>query len=463
MGLTQLLNTARDGLTAQSFGLNVTGQNVANVNTPGYIRREAQLETRALGTQTSGTVNAKGLRRVTDAFLERRQYESQGLMAAAKEHDQRLESVEALYNDLSGTGFGSALDAVFQSFSRLAANPSDPTVRMSVLQSAEGLSQRIRDTANTLAETRDHLLKDAQAVVTEVNENAEAISQLNRQISISEAQGGDAADLKDQRNNLILDLAGLIDVRTISSANGSIAIQASGITLVEGEQARTLSIDLAPGGALRLQAQREGGPPTEITRFLTGGKLAGIRESRDQDVFEVSRRLDEFVFDVATAINTQHALGFDLDGQPGGDVFDVGATEQGAARAMRVSTDLAGNPNALAASASAAQGPGGSANAAALSALSESPIAFGATRTAAQAYGDLVGDVATRRARTESMFESREAIHAQIEAMHQAISGVSLDEEFVNLTKFQRAYEASARVLAVADELLQELLARVGN
>lgn len=461
--LTQLLHTARDGLTAQSHGLSVTGQNVANVNTPGYVRREAQLETRALGTQTTGTVQAVGLRRVTDTFLERRHYESKGLMSAAQEHDRRLESVEALYNDLSGTGLGSSLDAVFQSFSRLAANPSDPTVRLSVLESVEGFSARVRETADTLAETRDNLLSDARDVVTQVNDNAKAISGLNRQITIAEAQGNDAADLKDQRDSLLLNLAGLIDIRTISSSNGSIAVQASGITLVEGEEARELSIDLAGDGSLRLLAQRPGGAPTEITRFLSGGKLAGIREARDVDVFEVSRRLDEFVFDVATAVNTQHALGYGLDGVNGRALFDVGGQEQGAARAIRLSSDVAGNPDALGASSSAAQLPGGSGNAALLSALSDSAVVFGGTRTAAEAYGDLVGDVATRRARTERMLESREAIHNQIQAMHQSISGVSLDEEFVNLTKFQRAYEASARVLQVADELLKELMNQVGR
>lgn len=460
--LSSLLNTARDALAAQSYGLNVTGQNVANVNTPGYVRREAVIETRALGTQTTGTVHATGIRRVTDAFLERRQYESKGLSSAAREHDQRLESVEALFNDLSGMGLGSSLDGLMQSFSRLAANPADPTVRQSVLDSAAGFSERVRDTANSLAETRDNLLKDAQGVVTQVNENAEAISRLNRQISAAEAQGNDAADLKDQRNNLILDLAGLIDVRTINS-NGGLAIQSSGITLVEGEETRKLSLDLASDGSMRLLAQREGGPATEVTRFLTGGRLAGIREARDTDVFEVSKKLDQFVFDVSTAINAEHVAGYGLDGSSGRKLLDVGSTATGAARALRVSADVAGKPEALAASRAAGQLPGGSENAAALSRLSDALVASGGTRTAAQAYGDLVGDVASRRARTEQAVESRDAIHAQIEAMHQAMSGVSLDEEFVNLTKFQRAYEAQAKVLTVADELLQELINRIGR
>lgn len=460
--LSSLLNTARDALAAQSHGLSVTGQNVANVNTPGYVRREAMIETRALGTQTTGTVQATGVRRITDAFLERRQYESTGLSSAAREHDQRLESVEAMFNDLSGMGLGASLDGLMQSFSRLAANPGDPTVRQSVLDSAAGFSERVRDTANTLAQTRDDLLKDAQSVVNQVNENADAISRLNRQISAAEAQGNDAADLKDQRNNLILNLAGLIDVRTINS-NGGLAIQSSGVTLVEGEEARRFSLDLASDGSLRLLSHREGGSATEVTRFLTGGKLAGIREARDVDVFEVSKKLDEFVFDVSGAINAQHALGFGLDGASGRNLLDAGSSATGAARALRVSADVAGNPNALAASSAANQLPGGSGNAALLSRLSESLVASGGTRTAAQAYGDLVGDIASRRARTEQALESREAIHAQIESMHQAMSGVSLDEEFVNLTKFQRAYEAQARVLTVADELLQELINRVGR
>ena len=95
--ISQLLSTARDALSAQSYGLNVTGQNLANVNTPGYVRREAVLQTRAYGTQTTGTVEAVGLRRVTDQFLERRQYEATGLSSAAKEHDQRLSSLRRVH------------------------------------------------------------------------------------------------------------------------------------------------------------------------------------------------------------------------------------------------------------------------------------------------------------------------------------------------------------------------------
>lgn len=455
--LTQLLSTARDGLTAQSYGLGVTGQNISNVNTPGYVRREAVLETRALGTQTTGSVEALGLRRITDTFLERRQYEATGLSSAASEHDSRLSSLEALFNDTAGTGLGGAVDAMFGSFSRLAANPSDPTVRRSVLDTAEHLTQRVRDTADSIAKGRQELLQDAQATTSQVNDRARAIARLNSQISAAETQGNDAADLKDQRNRLLLELATLVDVRTIASGSG-IMVQASGATLVEGDEARELSISVDSNSQMQVFASRGDGPPTEVTRFLTGGKLAGIREARDVDLLEVGQKLDQFVFDLATKVNEQHRQGFGLDGATERDIFAVTTLPEGAARALMLSSDVAGNPDALAASSSAASVPGNSDNAAALSNLASTPIVFGGARTAAEGYGDIVGDVATRRADSRRMLEAREAISAQLDAMHEAMSGVSLDEEFVNLTKFQRAYQASARVLTTADEILQELV-----
>src|SRR5450432_4937788 len=100
--LSQLLNTARDALSAQSYALNVTGQNIANVNTPGYVRRSPILETQALGTATTGSVKIGGLQRETNIYTERATYLANGSAAAANTRDQTLTSVEALFNDTGG-------------------------------------------------------------------------------------------------------------------------------------------------------------------------------------------------------------------------------------------------------------------------------------------------------------------------------------------------------------------------
>ena len=461
--LSQLLYTARDALTAQSYGLSVTGQNITNVNTPGYVKRDPLLETHALGTATTGSVTAIGLRRATDVYVERRELSARGSAAAASEQDKQLGSVEALFNDLGATGMGSSLDALFSSFSALAANPNDPTARTAVLGAAGALADRANAMAGSLADAKNDLLRQAQETTAEINKRAQSIAQLNQRISVAETQGEDAADLKDQRNNLLLGLSELVDVRTITDNHGVLTVQASGATLVEGGEARSLGVDLHADGSLRITASSVGGtsPGNEVTQFLTGGKLAGIKEARDVDLFDVSSRFDQLVFDVANAVNAQHRAGFGQDGVSGRNLFDVGGIPQDAARNIRLGAAVAGNPSAIAAASDAATLPGGSGNAVALADVFNTGLTGG--RTAAETYGDIVGAIGQKKSALAQSVETQQAIKEQVQAMREAVSGVSLDEEMVALTKYQRAYQAAGRVLAAVDELMQDLINRVGR
>ena len=158
-----------------------------------------------------------------------------------------LSGVEALFNDLSVTGLGAALDGLFSSFSALATNPSDPTSRAAVLGAAEAFASRANAMGDALSDAKNELLKQAQDTAAQINERAASISQLNRRIQAAEAQGEDAADLKDQRNNLLLNLSELVDIRTIPDDKGSMIVQAAGSTLVEGVDFRPISIDLNAG------------------------------------------------------------------------------------------------------------------------------------------------------------------------------------------------------------------------
>src|SRR5689334_2713898 len=128
MSLTDILHTARDALNAQQYGLSVTGQNVANVNTVGYAKREALIETQAFGAQSFGTVKVAGLRQAVDQFAERRWFSTTGLAAGAGQRQTDLDSIEALFTDAQGTGLSDSLEAFYGSLTALAANPSDSTV-----------------------------------------------------------------------------------------------------------------------------------------------------------------------------------------------------------------------------------------------------------------------------------------------------------------------------------------------
>jgi flagellar hook-associated protein 1 len=462
-GLNNLLNVARDALTAQSYGLNVTGQNIANASTPGYVRRVALLETQNLGSQSGGGVRAAGLSRVTNDFIERRENQATGTSMAASTRDQTLASIEALFNDGAGTGLGSALSDVFASFSALAANPNDTTTRANVLAAAGAFADRANATGNTLAQTRMDLLQEAQDTVDQVNQRAQEIAKLDMQIAQASMQGDDASDLKDQRTQKILNMSGLINTHTFTDGSGNTVVQVAGTTIVDGQNARSLSLDLHADGSIKLLANQSGGGGSEITQFLTGGKLGGIKEARDKDLFDVSQKLDALVFDVGTAINTQHALGVGSDGGSGRNLFDVGGAPANAARNVRVSVDVFDHPERIAAAGNVFSLPGGSDNAVLLSKIFDTQIAVGNSKTAAQAYGDLVGSIGSSRASSQRDVETQAAILSQVQSMHQSQSGVSLEEEMVNLTKFQNAYQAASKMIGVADQLMQTLLNTVGR
>lgn len=463
-GLSSLLSTARDALSAQSFGLNVTGQNISNASTPLYVRREAVLENRVMGTLTAGSVVATGIRRAVDVYVDRQYFQSSSMNSAASQYDKELAQIESAFNDLGGVGLGSDLDALFSSFQQLATSPTDITARSQVLAQAEVFSTRVNEIAEGLATQKSEMVERAKDIASEVTQRAAELAKLNQQIAYTKQSGQDASDLIDQRNAKLLNLSQMVDTRIVDGSDGQISIQSAGVMLVEGGTARGFKIDLDDEGKLQVFATRAGGAPpdSEVTAHLTGGSLAGVKQARDEDLFDVSAMFDKFVFDVAGAVNAQHAAGVGLDGSTGVNIFDVGAAASGAARAIAVSPDIAGNPLALAAAGSADELPGGSSNALLLGNLATTALP-GASRTPAQSYGDLVGRVGLSRSSATAEADLRQDIFAQAETARESTSGVSLDEEMVALERYQRAYQAAAKVITTVDGLLEELMARVGG
>jgi flagellar hook-associated protein 1 FlgK len=458
--LSQLLLTARDALSAQSFGLGVTGQNISNVNTPAYARRTALLAPR--GSGATGVV-AVGVSRAADPFLERRWLVDSSAASRSSEKERLLGSVETLFSDAGGTGLGGALDQLFSSFAALSADPTDPTARQTVLNRAETFALQIRERADALAAQRDELLRRARDTVTEINVKSAKIAELNLQIAAVESQGGDASDLIDQRTQLLLGLSQLIDVHTFTDGRNGLAVQAAGTTLVEGGTAHEVGVDLDTNGDLEIVSASGGPPFANLTAHLSGGTLAAIREVRDVDVADAAAQLDRLAWDLGTALNGQHAAGFGLDGVSGRPLFSLSAAVAGAARSIALDSALVGHPERVAASATASGLPGDSENATKLGQIADEDVATGGTRTPSEAWSDLVGDIGRRVEHAKQDAQLRADMKAQSEAQRESTSGVSLDEEMVHMIRYQHAYDAAAKLLATVDELLRELLDRVGR
>jgi flagellar hook-associated protein 1 len=453
-GLFGLLNVASDGLSAQSFGLNVTGQNVSNANTPQYMRRIA-----LLATQDGPGVQIQGQHQVSDTYAENSVYSANSLKSSASELDGNLTSLENVFNDNTGTGLASSINGLFQVFQQLSTNPSDTTVRQSVLNAADQFAKRSNEIAGSIASQRTNLFSKAQKQADEANQEATQVAKLNQQIAQALMSGRDASGLVDQRNKVLLGLSEIINIQTIAGDNGTVTVQAGGTTLVENSTTRSLSVGLDSEGQMTFLAQRTGSSdtPSDITTMVSGGSLAAVKQARDEDLAAVSTKFDSFVYDVASAINTQHAAGVAQDGQSGYQLFDLPATSDSAGQLIALSADVAGKPANIAAASSSDGSAGDSSNAVLLSNLASSKI-VGGTGTPAEAYGEIVGDVGTRRAGSKSDLGLRQSILEQANTARESVSGVSLDEEMVNLQKYQQGYQANSKMLTVVNGLLQDLI-----
>ena len=465
MGLTDILNTARDAMSAQTFGLTVTGQNVANVNTPGYVRRQANLETRDMGDRNFGSVHVAGLRRIDDRFVDQRHLALTGTSAEAASRDQLLGQAEALFNDFEGTGLGSSLNALFSSFSALAASPTDLTTRATVLQNAQTFAEQVRTGSEQMQNFRTDLFAQARELTEQVNTKLDSIAELSGRINLARAGGEEPADLEDKRDATLLELADLVEIHTYTDGEGQLVVQGPGVTLMQGDIARHLSIDIDSGGSLKVLAEnaKGSGSGNDITAFLSAGQLSGVLTVRDHDLVEMQDDLDAFAFNVAGQINSVHASGFGLDGASGRQLFTLGGTQAGAAASLQLDATMMGRPDRVAASNSPAELPGNANQALLLAQVGDNPIAALGNLDPGQAYARIVGRVGQRKADSAATLETRKAMTAQVETARQSISGVSLDEEMISLSKYQRAFEAASRVFTTADQLLKDLLDMVGR
>jgi flagellar hook-associated protein 1 FlgK len=195
----------------------------------------------------------------------------------------------------------------------------------------------------------------------------------------------------------------------------------------------------------------------DVTASVTQGTLGGIREARDTDIPRTMATLDQFASDLAGAVNAAHSAGFALDGTTGRALFVTTSTVTGSARALTLNSALDGRPELLGAAARATDVPGGNDVALRLAGLGSRALGAGSAPPGDRAAA-LVADVGTRRAAAEAEVQLRTDTVGQATELNESASGVSLDEEMVNLTRFQRAFEASTRVLRTADELLETLM-----
>jgi flagellar hook-associated protein 1 FlgK len=549
-----ILFTGQQALLAHQTALQVTGQNIANANTPGYSRERAEL----VPVPTSGTrllrsgVTVEEVTRAYDRFITTQVEVASSHLKSTLTQSDLLGQVEALFNDLNtpDTGLSGALDAFFQGLHDLAQHPQGLSERSSVLQQGENVADAFHLLANGvqgLYQERNAQLRDA---VTAVNHLTTQLAALNVQIQEREVDPKNHANtLRDQQDLLLKQLAEKINVTSFTTDAGQLTVLlGGGRPLVEGGRSFNLATTVDPDDPQRLlidlnDAQDNG---TDVTAQIRSGQIHGLLVGRDTVLPRLQASLDRLAAQFTTSLNQTHSTGYGLDGttgqdffvarqvagqalaanagggslqsvrvsdpsqltlddyriqftngglQPTFDIVDVttgatvasgqsytaGATfhfaglavtladngtppqpgdtfvvrtTHDAAKNIAVAPTLLAHPRQVAAAQSLH--PGDNSNALALAQLRDTPAIDGSTF--GTFYHTMVTSVGAVSQQASRLAENQQLVLTDLENRREAISGVSLDEEQVNLIRFQQAYNAAANFIRIAEELGQTVL-----
>jgi flagellar hook-associated protein 1 FlgK len=455
MSLFGTLTSASRSLDAQRFGLDVVGQNIANVNTSGYTRRTLDLAAIPPTSNLSagGGVEVQGVRSIRDALLERRLWQELPARSMQSAMANSLSVVEVALGD-AGASIDQKLTAFFDSFARLAEDPTSATSRQEVLLQGQSVASGFSDMVSRLNTAQRDVDTRIRGDVDQVNALVSQIASLNASIGGASGSGADVQTLKDQQNEAVKTLAGLLNVHVMQREDGGLDVTfGQGRPLVIG--ASNFSITATPTGPSGLVTLTDANG-VDVGGEIAAGSLGGYLTIRDTTIPGYVSRLDDIAYAFAGQVNTIHEAGFDLTGAAGLPFFTPLAAAAGAASAITVNAAVAGDPNLVVAAGVAAAGDNQAARD--MADLRDERVMFGNTATLHDAWGRLVYQAGsdTRYARLEE--RSRGEIVLQIEALRESVSGVSLDEEAANMIKFQRAYEANARFFTTIDQAIETLI-----
>jgi flagellar hook-associated protein 1 len=456
------LGIARQALQAQQYGLDVTQNNIANVNTPGYSRQRVNLapgDAQFTTTYSAGSgVRLGSIESYRSGFLDHRVNDETQLQGEFDASSTTLQQVESIFNEGMGSGLQTSLSAFFNSFQALSATPEDISLRQQVLARAEDLSAQFKQCYERLQAIQTQQNGIVSDTVSEINTITSGIAQLNVAIASAKGANTDETTLRDRRQELLDRLAGLVDINYFETDTGSVTVMSrQGTLLAVGDDANEWSTGYSGDGAT-LGVFADG---ADITSTIRSGKLGGVLKTRDENVVGYLSDLDEMAAGIMDRVNEQHADGLDLNGTAGGDFFSYTTTAgslSGAARSMQV---VISDPRLIAAG-EAGSGVGSNANALKLAGIKSEAIMPGGANLD-QYYSNFIFRVGLDTKTAVDSLDTQNNLLTQLENQRDAVSGVSLDEEAINILRYQKAYQANANFLNVLNQLTEDLLSIMGG
>ena len=445
--MSDLLSIGASGVNAYQSALSTVSENIANTGVAGYSRRTVALrEVAPSGTSLTSTalssgsgVVAAGINRAADAYRNAAVRASSADLARTETGSTWLEGIQSA---LTGNKLGTQMTSFFNAATALAADPTSTASRATMLEGATSLAAAFTATGAALGSVAGDLDATAGQAAQSLGSLGAALAKVNDGLARTQAGTGAAAGLADQRDQLLEQMSAIVDVAVTTDPAGRATVRIggdSGPVLVAGNESGSIAYERSASGQVSFAVVRAG---TVSAMSPSGGALAGIVDGA-QRIADATAALGDIATGFTSAVNRVQAQGRDLDGNAGGAIFATGAAPLDIGVAL---TD----PRGIAA-ASVGGSARDSSNLAALQAIRTSG-GFESGTTG------LIATNATALSQRRIVADAQNSIRDGAVGARDAVSGVSLDNEAVDLMRFQQAYQASSRIIQVARENFQSIL-----
>ncbi|MEM0951572.1 MAG: flagellar hook-associated protein FlgK [Cyanobacteria bacterium P01_H01_bin.74] len=504
-GFFGLFNAQR-GLLAAQNAMNTINHNIANANTEGYSRQRVELSAYNPYTfptslqenpvQIGQGVEVDAVIRIRDVFLDTQFRNTNGDLGQSQTMQDVLQSIEGILNEPSTSSINNSLQSFFDAAQDLSLQPDSTAARSNYIQQAIDVVNIFRDQALQLDELRRNLVGDplvagsidtsqAAIYIRDINTTLDAIESVNQSITSVKSSGAEPNDLFDQRDRLIDDLSELVDVEVTNLENGQVNLVIAGKTVMRGgvkvdefvvatNTGTTPSPDDMPilisNTTPPISTLNDGGLGFEIT----GGRLKGVIDMAGNDpnlstIRGVLGDLDTLIGSVVNEVNTLQAAGRDQNGtlNPGAIFINNPALNPGKTLNIfhwEVNTAVTTDPSLIATAIDDATIPGGFAgvgdgrNALSVGQLrNQSLVALGGASTV-EYLNALVSKVGIDTRSYENINATNQSQNNTVINQRESVSGVNIDEETIDLLRYQRAFEATSRTIAVLDEVMQTII-----
>lgn len=467
--VSSLMSVGRRSMMNSQTGLHTVGHNIANKETEGYSRQRT--ETYANFAQGSGRrrigmgARAATVRRVNNPYLEKQIGSEKSELATAKGRQQGLGRLEQIYNEQTVEGFNSSMTNFFNTFRELSTNPESMPRRTAVKAAAETLVNDFHNIHSQLEEVSGDINSQIEISVHDANSITEEIASLNSQIQEVELTGGWANDERDRRDLLVKKLGEIVDIKWNEGEDSTITVStAKDALLVVGGTANHMEAVSTPAREGKAEGEfdvvfyhHEYAEPLVLSDRIEGGRLGGLLSVRKGELNGIKHDMDNLAYTIASEVNKMHEKGFNSYNQTGISFFDPLTSAQGAAEYLSLNSDIMVDSGRISAGRDPNR-PGDNRVAIEIAELQYNKPVFGGSLTLDEFYNGIVGELGIKTQAANRQVDVQGNIVSQLDNLRESISGVSLDEEAAKMIEMQKHFDAAARLIRTADEVLETVI-----